>query len=121
MSRRSRRDRRQRARWVEGLRAGIGVAHLLASRGSTGRVAVFGRVLGARQLVQAALLTRAASPEAHVLGAAVDATHGVSMVPLIALDRQTRGFAARQLVVAVALTVLEVGLVGTGHGRPGRR
>ncbi len=108
MSRRG--DRRQRARWVEGLRAGIGIAHLVASRGPTGRVAVFGRVLGARQLVQAALLTRAASPEAHVLGAAVDATHGVSMVPLIALDRQTRGF-----------TALEVGLVGTGHRRPRRR
>lgn len=121
MSRRSRRDRRQHARWVEGLRAAIGIAHLLASRGSTGRVAVFGRVLGARQLVQAAVLTRAGSPEAHVLGAAVDATHGVSMVPLIALDRQTRGFAARQLLAAVVLTVLEVGLVGTGRGRPGRR
>ncbi|MET3637442.1 hypothetical protein [Curtobacterium oceanosedimentum] len=121
MSRRTRRDRRQRARWVEGLRAAIGVAHLLASRGSTGRVAVFGRVLGVRQLVQAALLTRAAAPEAHVLGAAVDATHGVTMVPLIALDRQTRGFAARQLVVAVVLTALEIGLVGTGRGRPRRR
>lgn len=121
MSRRDRRDRRQRARWVEGLRAGIGVVHLVASRGSSGRVAVFARVLGARQLLQAALLTRAASPDAHVVGAAVDATHGISMVPLIALDRQTRGFAARQLVVAVVLTALEVSLVGTGRGRPGRR
>ena len=121
MSRRSRRDRRQRSRWVEGLRAGIGVAHLLASRGSSGRVAVFGRVLGVRQVVQAGLLTRADSPDAHVLSAAVDATHGVSMVPLIALDRQTRGFAVRQLAVAVLLTALEVGLVGTGRGRTGRR
>ncbi|MDM7885875.1 hypothetical protein QUG92_12230 [Curtobacterium sp. RHCKG23] len=121
MSRRSRRARTERARWVEGLRAGIGIAHLIASRGSTGRVAVFGRVLGVRQLAQAALLVRAGSPEAHVLSAAVDATHGVSMVPLIALDRQTRGFAVRQLVVAIVLTALEVGLVGTGRRRPGRR
>ncbi|PZF55325.1 hypothetical protein DEJ23_12620 [Curtobacterium sp. MCSS17_008] len=121
MSRRDRQDRRHRARRVEALRAGIGVAHLLASRGSTGRVAVFGRVLGVRQLVQAGLLTRAGSPEAHVLGAAVDATHGVTMVPLIALDPRARGFAVRQLVVAVLLTALEVGLVGTGRGRTGRR
>lgn len=121
MSRRSRRARTDRARWVEGLRAGIGLAHLLAAGRSTGRVAVFGRVLGVRQLAQAALLVRAASPEAHVLGAAVDATHGVTMVPLITLDPRSRGFAARQLVVAVLLTVLEVGLVGTGRGRSGRR
>ena len=52
-----------------------------------------------------------------MVGAAVDATHGITMVPLIALDPQTRGFAARQLVVAVLLTILEVGLVGTGRRR----
>ena len=117
MSRRSRRAGTDRARWIEGLRAGIGLAHLIAARGSSGRVAVFGRVLGVRQLLQAGLLVRARTPEAHVVGAAVDATHGITMVPLIALDPQTRGFAARQLVVAVLLTVLEVGLVGTGRRR----
>ncbi|MDM7892999.1 hypothetical protein [Curtobacterium caseinilyticum] len=121
MSRRSRRTRVDRARWVEGLRAGISLAHLVASGRSSGRVAVFARVLGVRQLAQAALLVRAQTPEAHVLGAAVDATHGITMVPLIALDRQTRGFATRQLVVAVLLTALEVGLVGTWRGRSGRR
>ncbi len=39
------------------------------------------------------------------------------MVPLLALDRRSRPFAARQVWIALLLTVLEIGLVGTGRRR----
>jgi len=113
----SRGRERDRTAVVEVLRAGIGVAHLIGAQRASGRVAVFGRVLGVRQLVQAGLVARAASPEAHTLSAAVDAAHGLSMVPLLALDRRSRPFAARQVWIALLLTVLEIGLVGTGRRR----
>jgi hypothetical protein len=115
MSARSR--RRDRAALVEGLRAAVGVAHLIGSRRALGRPAEDGRVLGVRQLAQAALTVRAASPEAHTLSAAVDAVHGLTMVPLALFDRQSRRFAIRQVWIATLLTVLEVGLVGTGRRR----
>lgn len=112
----SARTRRQdRASLVEALRAGIGVAHLVGSGRSLGRPAVLGRVLGVRQLAQAAITARAASPEAHTLSAAVDALHGLTMVPLALFDRQSRRFAVRQVWIATLLTVLEVALVGTGR------
>jgi hypothetical protein len=113
---------------VELLRAGIGVAHLLGSRHALGRPAVLARVLGVRQLVQAGLVLRAGSAsgsgaaDAHTVSALVDATHGVTMVPLALLDRQSRRFAVRQLWIAVLLTVLEVALVGPGRKLgPGRK
>lgn len=116
MSRRKDR-RRSRATIVEIGRAAIGVAHLAGSRRALGRTAVFSRILGVRQIAQAALLLRSGSAEAHTLGAAVDATHGISMVPLLVLDRRSRRFAWRQFWVALTLTVLEIGLVGPGAKR----
>lgn len=111
------RTRAQRAVLVEVLRAGIGVAHLAGARRSLGRPAVLGRVLGVRQLTQAGLLLRSGSPDAHTVSALVDATHGVTMVPLALFDRQSRRFAVRQLWIATLLTVLEVALVGRGRKR----
>jgi hypothetical protein len=111
------RARQQRAVVVEVLRAGIGVAHLLGARRSLGRPAALGRVLGVRQLAQAGLLLRTGSADAHTVSALVDATHGVTMVPLALLDPQSRRFAVRQLWIATALTVLEVALVGRGRRR----
>jgi hypothetical protein len=117
MSRRDRAGRVDRAVVVEVLRAGIGVAHLLGARRALGRPAVLGRVLGVRQLSQATITGRAGSPEAHTLGAAVDAVHGLTMVPLALFDRQSRRFAIRQVWIATLLTVLEIGLVGSGRRR----
>ncbi|PYY37995.1 hypothetical protein DEJ16_06660 [Curtobacterium sp. MCJR17_055] len=117
MSRRTSTTGVDRAAVVEVLRAGIGVAHLLGARRALGRPAVLGRVLGVRQLAQATITGRAGTPEAHTLGAVVDAVHGLTMVPLALFDRQSRRFAVRQVWIATLLTVLEVALVGTGRRR----
>lgn len=77
------------------------------------------RVLGVRQLAQAALVLRAGSAEAHTVSAVVDALHGATMVPL-ALDPRRRRFAVRQFWIALLLTVAEVAAVGHGR-RTGRR
>jgi hypothetical protein len=125
----SRRARRSRATPVELGRAALGVRHLVdaglearrASRGEpTPGTVAFSRVLGVRQIVQAALLLRSGSPNAHTLGALVDATHAISMVPLLLLDRRRRSFAVSQLLVALLLTAVEITLVGVG-GRRVRR
>ena len=100
---------------VEAGRAALGVWHL--SRAVRGREhAVLHGVLGVRQLVQAALVARAGTADAHTLSAVVDALHGTSMVPL-ALDPRRRGFALQQVWIAAALTVAEVALVGRGRRR----
>jgi hypothetical protein len=113
----SRPSRQQRALAVELLRAAIGVVHLVGSRRALGRPAVLARVLGVRQVTQAGLVLRVGTPDAHTVSALVDATHGVTMVPLALLDRQSRRFAVRQLWIATLLTVLEVALVGRGGNR----
>jgi hypothetical protein len=109
--------RSDRAVVVELLRAGIGIAHLVGARHALGRTAVMGRVLGVRQLTQAGIVTRVGTPDAHTLSAVVDAAHGLSMVPLVVLDRKSRRFAGRQVLIAALLTVLEVALVGRGGTR----
>lgn len=75
--------------------------------------AVLHGVLGVRQLAQAALVARAGTGNAHTLSAAVDAAHGVTMVPLV-LDPRRRGFALQQVVIAAVLIVAEVAAVGRG-------
>lgn len=72
--------------------------------------------LGVRQLVQAALVARAGTGNAHTVSAAVDAVHGVTMVPLT-LDPRRRGFALQQVWIATVLTVAEVAVVGRGGRR----
>lgn len=74
------------------------------------------RILGVRQVVQAFLVGRTGTPEAHTLGALVDATHAATMVPFAFLPGRRGSFARTQLVLAVVLTCVEIGLVG----RPGR-
>jgi hypothetical protein len=128
MSRRSR--RRDRATALEAGRAALGVLHLVRSRpraaakhGEVGPdpTRAFDRILGVRQLVQAALLTRSGSPNAHTLGALVDLVHAISMLPLALVDPRRRRFAAEQFFVALLLTVLEIWVVGTGSRRRGGR
>lgn len=100
---------------VELCRAGLGLWHL--GRAARGRdQAVLHGVLGVRQLVQAAFVARTGTGNAHTLSAAVDAVHGVTMVPL-ALDPRRRGFALQQVWIATVLTVAEVAVVGRGSRR----
>jgi hypothetical protein len=75
------------------------------------------RVLGVRQLVQAFLVGRSGSAEAHTLGALVDAAHGASMLPFVFLRGRRGAFARTQLVVAVVLTCVEIALVGSDRTR----
>jgi hypothetical protein len=101
---------------VEGVRATLGVVHLLGA-GRQPRTAVFNRVLGARQLAQATLLLRSGSGNAHTLGAAVDAVHAVTMLPLLFVGGPWRRVASSQLAIASALAVAEAALVGAGRRR----
>ncbi|MFK4481855.1 hypothetical protein [Curtobacterium sp. AB7] len=115
MTRRARAGSSPAASAVELGRAVLGVWHL--SRSFRGRdQAVLHGVLGVRQLVQAALVARTGSGNAHTLSAAVDAVHGVTMVPL-ALDPRRRTFALQQVWIATVLTVAEVAVVGRGGRR----
>ena len=75
------------------------------------------RVLGVRHLVQAALLLRAGSGNAHTLGAAIDAGHAVTMVPLMLLGGRWGRIGRRQFWLATGLAVAEIALVGTGRKR----
>jgi hypothetical protein len=52
---------------------------------------VFARLLGARNLLEAALLARHPSPRTYRIGASIDALHAASMIPLAVLDRRRRG------------------------------
>ena len=103
-----------RRRAVEIARAGLGVWHLARAARSDDPHVVLDRVLGVRQLAQAALVLRAGSAEAHTLSAVVDAAHGATMVPL-ALDPARRRFAVGQAWIALVLTVAEVWAVGRGR------
>lgn len=58
------------------------------------------RLLGARQLGQAALSGLRPSPRALAIGAAVDLAHAVSMLALGAVDRRRRRAAATDALVA---------------------
>ncbi|WP_267419447.1 MULTISPECIES: hypothetical protein [unclassified Curtobacterium] len=109
----------QRQTVVEGIRAGLGVQHLVARRApdATSGTAAFHRVLGVRHLVQSALLLRAGSGNAHTLGAAIDAAHAVTMLPLVLLGGRWGRIGTRQFWLATGLAVAEVALVGTGRKR----
>lgn len=110
----SRSTTRRRRRAVEAARAGLGVWHLVRASRRDDQHRVLDRVLGVRQLAQAALVLRAGTAEAHTLSAVVDALHGATMVPL-ALDPRRRRFALGQLLTALALTIAEVAVVGRGR------
>ena len=110
----------QRQTVVEGIRAGLWVQHLASARrpiDATSGTAAFHRVLGVRHLVQAALLLRAGSGNAHTLGAAIDAGHAVTMLPLMLLGGRWGRIGMRQFWLATGLAVAEIALVGTGRKR----
>ncbi len=68
-------------------------------------VRVFARVLGARHLVEAAMLWRHRSRGWILASAGIDATHGVTMLALAALDPKRRRLALANAIAASAITI----------------
>lgn len=97
------------------LRAGYGLAELLAPDLLEGRLLPAGdthaltalRVLGARDLVQAAV-GASSGRSLHRAGGVVDGLHALSMVALAALDRPRRPAAAVNAAIALAFAIGEV-------------
>ena len=82
-----------------GVRTLVGVALLAQPHGLLAAVCgeppdesvtIFARVLGARHLVEAAILWRWRTPTVAGIGAAVDAAHAVSAVALVATGHHRR-------------------------------
>jgi hypothetical protein len=98
-------------------RALYGAALLLAPRRALGvpgdaieaRLRAFARVLGARNLLEAAILRRHPTRAWAIGGAAVDAAHAASMLLLASLDRRRRAVALRSALAAGALAAWGVG------------
>lgn len=104
-------------RLVAALRGGWGLALLAVpgplvgaaaggsgGRGSDSRARVFARLLGARQLAEAALLRRAGR-RAVAAGAAIDAIHAATVAALAAADRRRRRPAAANAAVALGFAL----------------
>lgn len=103
---------------IETIRLCLGAVDLVGARGllrlqlqrrpdrlTTGAL----RVLGARQVVQGALIARAGSRTARRFGSAVDGLHCASMLLLAAIDRRRRGPALVQASIAALLGAAELG------------
>lgn len=96
-------------RWIEVIRAGWGAALLIAPRSvlthvhhvrvDTKAVAIT-RILGARQLAQAALSGGNPSPEVLAMGVWVDSAHAATGVALGAVDRSRARAALTDTAVA---------------------
>lgn len=99
---------------AEVLRLAVAAGHVVRLVGRRGTPVLDG-VLVVRQTVQAALVTRAGSADAHTASAVVDLLHGASMVPVVLLGGRLRGFAAVQLLLATVLAGSEVAAVGRGR------
>jgi len=100
------------ARWFATARGAYGAALLCApgplTSAAAGRPASTGvrataRVLGARQLLQAAVTGAGASPAVLALGAATDLVHAASMLGLALAGRRWRRAALLDAVLATAL------------------
>jgi hypothetical protein len=66
---------------------------------------VVGRILGFRHLVQVLIMERAGTRNRLLAGAAIDATHALSMAGLAALDKNHRRLAALDAALAGGLTI----------------
>ncbi|HLI58060.1 MAG TPA: hypothetical protein VKV21_00205 [Solirubrobacteraceae bacterium] len=73
-----------------------------------GRARTFARVLGARQVAEAALVGPGASARRIRVGAAVDGIHALTMVALAGLDRRRRRLATVNALIASALALAGV-------------
>ncbi len=69
------------------------------------RAGVVGRVLGARQLVQALVTVAVPTTAVRRLGVGVDALHAVSMVALAGVDSRRRRTAVTEAVIAATFAV----------------
>lgn len=100
---------------TEGVRTASGLASLLAphptarrqANGATPLPAGVMRVLGARQIAQAAVLLTA-DPPAHRVGALVDGLHAASMVLLAVVSPRLRRAAITQSVLASGFAASEL-------------
>lgn len=82
------------------------------------RARTFARVLGARHLLQAAIVDRHASKRRLRAGAVVDAGHALTMVALAALRPQRRWLAGANALAAAAFAaagILETRRPGIGR------
>jgi hypothetical protein len=127
--------REQPSRWwkeevvpLESVRFAVGLAmlsrprrsaHVLGSQEPSPLGLWVLRVLGLRNLIQA-LALRDAVPRAHLLGAAVDATHGLSALVLARVSRERRTAALRNAALAQLLCASEL-VVSQRQGRRGSR
>jgi hypothetical protein len=93
------------------MRTGLGAVYLLAPEWVPSvlsvrvdrRARAVVRILGARYLAQAAMISSAPrTPLAPVIGAAVDVMHALSMVALAAVDRRRRRLALADAGAATA-------------------
>ncbi|MEV0393568.1 hypothetical protein [Polymorphospora rubra] len=96
-------------------RVGWGGTLLLAPRAvlrrfgrSSGLAVATLRILGARHLVQAAVLARHPVPAVFGLGAGVDGVHALTTAALAAVDRPQRRIALGDGAIAVALMTLDL-------------
>lgn len=83
------------------------VVERVAGERPGGKFGVARRVLGARQLVQAAALARNPTRERRLVVAGVDATHALTMVPFV-LSPEHRRSGALSVLVAVLFAYLGV-------------
>ena len=104
-------------RYLVQIRAGLGAAHLvvpglvgglLVGRALDHRARVIIRVLGARQLAQAAATAVQPTAAVHALGAEADAAHALSMVTLGLLSHRWRRAAFADAVLAAGFAVAGV-------------
>src|SRR3954451_6113000 len=103
---------RRSAETLCAVRAAYGLALLAAPRRALGGTRLgaaepgalaFARILGARQLAEAAVLARCPQRRVLLLGAGVDALHGVSMLAVCALSPRRRRLAGASAAAAAVL------------------
>jgi hypothetical protein len=83
-----------------------------------GRLRMFAALLGARNLAEAAILSRHPTRRWTLAGATVDAAHTATMMVLAALDRRWRRVAVVSGLFAAAFTAL--GLTALPRSTPAR-
>ncbi len=85
-----------------------------------GAARIFARVLGARHLVEAAVLMRDHSHRWVLLGAGVDGLHAASMFGLATVRRDERRLALTNALTATALAAAGTMVARPGGGKSGR-
>ncbi|MGH8862327.1 MAG: hypothetical protein ACRDVG_14045 [Jatrophihabitantaceae bacterium] len=89
----------------------VGLARAVGGSGSTPRSSVT-RVLGARSLVQGAVIAIAPTRLVLRTGAGIDITHALSLIPLV-LDGRYRRVAAASVAVATVSAAVELAAAQT--------